>query len=109
MRWFDGHLDLSYVAQHGRDLTRPVDACGGSLQPASLTFPALRAGGVRAAVSTIFVRRRIADGPKPVDGPYCFDTPRQAFSTAQRQLTLYEKWEREHWIEFQRPTPQTPS
>ena len=64
--WFDGHLDLTYIALHGRDLRREVGACGGSLQPATVTFPALCAAGVRRAISTVFVRRKTSGGERGV-------------------------------------------
>ncbi len=89
MNWFDGHLDLAYIAQHGRDLTQPADSCAGTLQPATVTFPALAAANVKSAIAVIFVRQR-----KPgVDGPYCFDNPDQAFTAALTQLNLYRHWE----------------
>lgn len=48
--WIDGHLDLAYLALNGRDMRAPVpdDA------PHCLTLPALRDGGVRVALGTIF-------------------------------------------------------
>ena len=88
MRWFDGHLDLTYLALHRRDLSKPPEQCGGSLLPATVTFPSLRAGGVAAAISTIFVRRR---GPD-VQGDYAFDTPDEAFAAAVRQIDLHRQW-----------------
>ncbi len=103
MRWFDGHLDLTYLALHGRDLTRLPGECGGSLHPASVTFPSLKAGGVRAAVSTLFVRRRVkadaARGVAAVEGDFCFDTPDEAHAAAVRQVEMHRAWEREGWIE----------
>ncbi|HVX84684.1 MAG TPA: membrane dipeptidase [Phycisphaerae bacterium] len=94
--WLDGHLDLSYIADHGRDLRLAPEACGGTLQPAGVTFPSLRAGDVRAAVATIFVRRRrnvAAD-----DGPWSFDTPEEAHAAVLRQLAMYRQWQAEGWL-----------
>lgn len=91
--WFDGHLDLSYIADHGRDLRLAPEACGGTLRPAGVTFPSLRAGNVRGAVATIFVRRRrnvAAD-----DGPWSFDTGEEAHAALLRQLAMYRRWEAE--------------
>jgi membrane dipeptidase len=96
--WFDGHLDLTYIALHGRDLRREVGECGGTLMPATVTFPALRAGRVRGAYSTLFVRRRTAE----VSGEYCFETPDEAYAAALRQVQMHEAWEREGWIELER-------
>ncbi len=98
-RWFDGHLDLAYLAAHGRDLTLPADRCGGGLQPAAVTFPALRAGNVRAAFATIFIQRRITEeqarreNMEPLDGPWCFDTPDEAYTACLRQFAQYELWD----------------
>jgi membrane dipeptidase len=97
VEWFDGHLDLTYIALHGRDMRREVGACGGTLMPATVTFPTLRAGGVRSAFSTLFVRRRTAD----VSGEYCFETPDEALAAAMRQVRMHEAWEREGWIELE--------
>jgi membrane dipeptidase len=98
VQWFDGHLDLAYIADHGRDLSQntgggPPDEGG----TASVSFPSLRAANVRAAVSTIFVRRRVPADPArridAVEGPYCFDTDDEAFSAALRQLDMHAAWE----------------
>lgn len=50
LHWIDGHLDLAYLALNGRDMLQsvPDDA------PHALTLPALRSGGVRVALGTIF-------------------------------------------------------
>ena len=50
MHWIDGHLDLAYLALNGRDMCAPVAADA----PFALTLPALREGGVRVALGTIF-------------------------------------------------------
>ncbi len=94
--WFDGHLDLTYIALHGRDLTRESTDCGGSLQPPTLTFTSLRAGGVRAAYSTLFVRRKTAD----VSGDFCFTTAEEAFAAARRQVKMHRVWEAAGEIEL---------
>jgi membrane dipeptidase len=49
-RWIDGHLDLAYLAVNGRDMLAsvPVEA------PHACSLPALREGGVRVALGTIF-------------------------------------------------------
>ncbi|MFZ9881912.1 MAG: membrane dipeptidase, partial [Phycisphaerales bacterium] len=48
--WIDGHLDLAYLAVNGRDMR----ACVPDDAKHALTLPALRAGGVRVALGTIF-------------------------------------------------------
>ena len=90
MRWFDGHLDLTYIALHGRDLTRDAASCGGALQPATVTFPTLRQAGVTHVFSTLFIRRKT----DAVTGDYAFETADQAFAAAMRQVDMHRAWER---------------
>jgi membrane dipeptidase len=100
-RWFDGHLDLAYLAEHGRDLMQRAENCGGGLQPASVTFPALAMGNVRAAFATIFVQRRVGAaeaerrGEEPTQGTWCFDSPDEAYLACLRQFARYELWDNE--------------
>jgi membrane dipeptidase len=94
--WFDGHLDLTYIADHGRDLRKGVEACGGNLQPAGVTFETLRAGGVRWAAGTIFVRRR--RGVSADDGAWSFETAEEAWQAGRRQVEMYAAWAREGWV-----------
>src|SRR4051812_22796633 len=89
VNWFDGHLDLTYIALHGRDLTRDPATCGGTLQPASVTFPTLAAANVRAAYSTLFLRRKTAS----VAGEFCFENDEQAHAAALRQIDMHRAWE----------------
>jgi membrane dipeptidase len=103
--WFDGHLDLTYIADHGRDLTRVTMHSGGGLpeESASVSFPTLCAAGVQAAVSTIFVRRRVradaGQGVGAVEGPYCYDTPEEAYTAAVRQVEMHHAWEQTGWLQ----------
>jgi membrane dipeptidase len=105
-RWFDGHLDLAYLAQQGRDLTKSVDSCGGGLQPAAVTFPELRAGNVGAALATIFVQRGVNEeeakrrGVEALTGPWTFETPEQAFAASVAQIGIYQQWNRSGWVEL---------
>jgi hypothetical protein len=103
--WFDGHLDLAYIALHGRDLRLPAETAGGTLQPAALTFPALRAARVTRAFSTLFVRQKTA----AVSGPYCFTTPDEANSGAWEQVEMHRVWQEQGWIEWNAPTVAPPS
>ena len=73
----------------GGGFARGVGDCGGTLQPATVTFPALRDAGVTRAVSTLFVRRKTAE----VAGDYCFNTPDEAHAAALQQLALHRAWE----------------
>lgn len=52
--WFDAHLDLAYLAVNGRDMLAPLDRSAGPHAPAAVTLPALREGGVRLVLGTIF-------------------------------------------------------
>jgi membrane dipeptidase len=109
VHWFDGHLDLTYIADHGRDLTRDLATCGGRLQPASVTFPSLRAGGIFAVISTLFVCRRTGDpalGLEPDPGPWSYDTPDEAHAAAVRQVRMHEAWESAGLIEISKPNLQ---
>lgn len=50
MRWFDGHLDLAYLAVNGRDIQqRCADSAKGCV-----SLPDLRAGNVHAYFATVF-------------------------------------------------------
>lgn len=106
LRWFDGHLDLAYLAQNGRDLTLPADSCGGGLQPAAVTFPELKKGNVRAAFATIFVQARVdeeqakAKNEEPVVGPWTYSTSEEAFAAATSQIAIYQQWNRSNHVEL---------
>ncbi|MEX2219630.1 MAG: membrane dipeptidase [Phycisphaerales bacterium] len=86
-RLFDAHLDLAYLAENGRDLSRDRGECGGPHPPAAVTFPALRAGGVRACLATIFTEAGGDDAVAypPGDGEL-------AHAAGLRQLRRYERW-----------------
>ncbi len=106
LRWFDGHLDLAYLAQHGRDLTLPADTCGGGLLPAAVTFPELKSGNVRAAFATIFVQPRLdeaaakAKNEEPLTGPWTYTTSDEAFAAAIAQIAIYQQWNRSNHVEL---------
>src|SRR5947208_15922596 len=97
MNWFDGHLDLTYIADHGRDLSVDPDSHGVSANPRRpnagegfVSFPTLRRANITHVLSTIFVRRKAAE----VTGPYAFETPDEAFHAAKRQIEMHRAWER---------------
>ena len=92
---FDGHLDLAYLAESGRDLTCGLDTCGGIDLPASVTFPSLAAGQVCGALATVFIQqRRAPQGDMPgATGAWCFGTPEEAHYAMWRQLDWYQRWE----------------
>jgi membrane dipeptidase len=93
--FFDAHLDLAYLAELGRDLHVDPADCRGRLQPAALTLPSLRDGGVRACMGTIFTQA-VADmtATDAETGPFAYaaaDAP-AAWMCGQRQLKLYHAW-----------------
>lgn len=92
MPWFDAHLDLAYLAEIGRDMGADPAGCGGSLQPAAVTFPSLREGDVRACLATIFTEMVAPEGA--IEGPWAYregdaDAARAA---GLRQLDRYHAW-----------------
>lgn len=87
LRFFDGHLDLAYLAENGRDLSRPETECGGPHLPAAVTFPALRAGGVRACLATIFTE---PGGTDAVGYPRA--DSQAAHARGRAQLARYQAW-----------------
>jgi membrane dipeptidase len=105
VRWFDGHLDLAYLAQQGRDMTATPETSGGGLTPAAVTFPELHKGNVRAALATLFVQRRVDEaeakqkGVEPLTGPWTYTTPEEAFAASTAQLGFYQQWNRSNLVE----------
>ncbi len=108
-QWFDGHLDLAYLAERGRDMERIPRSRGGEgeegdLQPGAVTFPMLAAGHVRGAFATIFVQRRVtAEEARqrdvdPLEGTWCYETADQAYGASLRQIAIYEVWDMEGHI-----------
>ncbi|MCA9298825.1 MAG: membrane dipeptidase, partial [Phycisphaerales bacterium] len=95
LSWFDGHLDLAYLAEIGRDLHAPPETCLGRLQPAAITFPSLDEGRVRAVLATIFTEAVDASDPRALDvGPFAYapDDVEGANRAGMRQLKLYAAW-----------------
>ena len=95
LTWFDGHLDLAYLVELGRDLHAPLDSCGGNLLPAAVTLPSLRQGGVRACLGTVFTEA-IAEGAgdDSEHGPwsYTLGDAEGANRAGRRQLAIYHAW-----------------
>lgn len=83
--WIDGHLDLAYLAQQGLDLAHP------SPEPErfGVTLPALRAGGVRLVLGTLFTER----GSRDAWGYEQDDDGSGAAAAALRQLDIYRGME----------------
>jgi membrane dipeptidase len=87
MRWFDAHLDLACVAFEGRDMLA-AEPSGGANPPGAITLPTLRAGGVRAALATIFIE---PDGT-PDAIAYTPGDADSAHAAALRQIEMYHTW-----------------
>jgi membrane dipeptidase len=92
--WIDGHLDLAYLVQHGIDLRKPSD------QPErfGVNLPALRAGGVKLALGTIFTEC----GSQDPWGYSRGDDGIEAEQAGERQLRIYESLEAEGAIRIVR-------
>lgn len=86
--WIDGHVDLAYIALHGRD----VESLPAPGEPRCVSVPAMRTGRVRLILATIFVER----GPEGLGRPWGYDAqaPDTARDAAVRQLEWYEALER---------------
>jgi len=105
---FDGHLDLAYLAEIGRDMHAPASGCRGPLLPASVTLPSLAAGNVRACLGTIFTEPSEPAGVGPGPGAglgsglvassgagaytYPPGDADAAHRAGLRQLKLYHAW-----------------
>jgi membrane dipeptidase len=87
--WLDGHLDLAYLAVNGRDMRAGVPADA----PHACTLPALREGGVRVALGTIFTEL----GGNPATERVAYrdsDDLEGAHRAGRVQLEWYEEMER---------------
>ncbi len=93
--WFDGHLDLAYLVELGRDLHAPLESCGGPLAPAAVTLPSLHEGRVRACLGTIFTEA-IVDAPTGGEQAGSYSYPvgdaAAAHRAGLRQLAVYHAW-----------------
>ncbi len=94
---FDGHLDLAYLAEIGRDMHASLDQCRGTLLPAAVTLPSLAEGNVRGCLGTIFTEMTEQDSPKGLQlGGFGHTYPpgdaQAAHRAGLRQLKLYHAW-----------------
>jgi len=92
--WFDAHLDLGMLAEHGRDMHASVDECRGRYQPAAVTLPSLAEGRVRWTLGTIFTQGVDPGDAGAESGPntYPFGDALAAHKAGMRQLLLYRAW-----------------
>lgn len=96
-QWADGHLDLAYLAEKGRDMTLPPEQCRDDQAPAAVTLRSLAQGKVRTIIGTIFIQNRnTLDGEH--DGPWCYSSEDEAHLAAMRQLGIYRQWQQEQWV-----------
>lgn len=86
--WFDGHLDLAYLAVNGRDMHAEPESAGGPDLPAAVTVPSLQAARVRATLGTIFTER---DGPASSLSSYPAGDAPAARTAGLRQLDWYQR------------------
>lgn len=94
---FDGHLDLAYLTEIGRDMHAELGHCRGTLLPAAITLPALRAAHVRGCLGTIFTEMTEQDSPAGLQlGGFQHTYPpgdaQAAHRAGLRQLKLYHAW-----------------
>lgn len=89
--WFDAHLDLACLAVLGRDLCAPLDPleqrspnAPGPNPPGCVSLPALRDGGVRFALATVFTERG-GSGPEG----YPADDIERAHRAGRAQIEVY--------------------
>jgi membrane dipeptidase len=87
MKWFDGHLDLAYLAVNGRAMTSALDRNAGPHAPAAVTLPELRDAGVQTCLATIFTE---ANGTDAVGYPA--GDAQAAHARGVAQLDVYKRW-----------------
>lgn len=96
----DAHLDLAFSAlRYGRDLRQPIANLRAQESPhpqrgtATVTLPALRAGGVGLVFGTVYCTpRKVQDLFKdPLYTPMTYTTPDEAYRLGMQQLDYYER------------------
>lgn len=94
MDFFDAHLDLAMLAEHGRDMHASIDDCRGRYQPAAVTLPTLAEGRVTTTLGTIFTEGVDPKSQDAESGPntYPFGDALAAWKAGQRQVLLYRAW-----------------
>lgn len=98
--FIDGHLDLAYLQEKGRDMTLPADQTRDDQAPAAVTLRSLAEGKVRTVIGTIFVQHRntVETDKGEKLGPWCFSSDEEAYVAAMRQLSIYRDWQQDQWI-----------
>jgi len=99
MFWVDGHLDLAYLAEMGRDLSKPLASLPTHPEVPAVTFDSLHDGRIRCAFATIFIE---PDSNEPCG--YTRGTGNLAKESAHeagiRQIDRYTQWEEENHIQI---------
>ncbi len=101
---FDSHLDLGLNAvDWNRDLRMDVRELRGAERTlgmtdpgrgnATVTFPELKAAGVRVGVATVLARQE-----QPVNHPFGYTTPEACYAVAMSHLAYYRAMERSGWM-----------
>ncbi|MGC8559239.1 MAG: dipeptidase [Phycisphaerae bacterium] len=90
-QWFDAHLDLAYLALHGRAMDVPLTEVQRTEHGAALTIPHLQAAGVTAILATVFVQPS-DDRHREARGLWHFESPAEAHLAAIAQLDIYDHW-----------------
>ncbi len=107
---FDGHLDLAYLTEIGRDMHADLDDCRGRLQPAAVTLASLAASPVRACLGTIFTEALPdAGAPNAETGPFAYPAgdALAARAAGLRQYKLYQAWHEAGVIQLIDPAERT--
>ncbi|MCK6478110.1 MAG: dipeptidase [Phycisphaerales bacterium] len=86
--WFDAHLDLACLAETGRDMTAPLESCGGPPDPA-VTFGSLARGRVTRCLATVFTEPGGTDAVSYPPGDV-----QAAHAAGVRQIDRYHAWAR---------------
>lgn len=96
----DGHIDLAYLQERGRDMTLPADQVKDDQVPAAVTLRSLAEGKVRTVIGTIFVQHRntVETDKGEKLGPWCFSSDDEAYLAAMRQLGIYRDWTQDQWV-----------
>lgn len=100
---FDAHLDLAYLAELGRDMTRPLadlDADADPHPPAAVTVPELAAANVRRCLGTIFTEASDDPAGRYAAVSYPPGDATAAYFKGINQLNRYHVWARDGVIEF---------
>lgn len=99
--WFDAHLDLAYLAECGRDMTRSPAPDMEPHPPAAVTLASLVEGGFAACLGTIFTEAfDPGQEPRYPTTAYPAGDAEAAHRAGLRQLAHYHDWRDRGLIEL---------